>query len=67
MDLIKNSTNGKIMPTLKIIDNGKAEIFKKEDILKISLSINKLKNDLNITHLMTPEKTLHKIIKMRLQ
>ncbi|MDI9619985.1 MAG: NAD(P)-dependent oxidoreductase [Candidatus Nezhaarchaeota archaeon] len=60
-------SNGNIQPKIEIIDTGQPTLFTKDDVKKIKVDISRLKNFLDINDMKSPEESINRIVKHRIQ
>jgi len=65
-DAIVKYTNGKIVPPIEVVDQGKPMLFTKEDKYRIKVDITKAKKLLGLEKLISPRESIEKIVKHRL-
>ncbi len=66
-DSIIELTEGKIRPSIEIVDHGEPELFSEDDKFRIKVDITKLKELLGIEKLLSPRDAIKKIIRKRLK
>ena len=66
-DAIIKYTNGKLKPSIEIVDKGKSTLYSKEDKKHIKVDITKVKKLLGLERLMSPVESIEKIVKNRLK
>ena len=65
--LIQKHSNGKVLPTISIVDRDLPELFDADDKNKIQLDTTHIQQFLKIENLTEPEKYIDELIKKRIQ
>jgi nucleoside-diphosphate-sugar epimerase len=66
-DAIKKYSNGKINVKINVIDQGKPLLFNEDDKNKIAVDISKIQKLLGIEKLISPKKSIEKLIKNKIK
>jgi nucleoside-diphosphate-sugar epimerase len=66
-EIIEKLSQGRIKPTIDVVDNGQPCLFEPEDKLRINASIEKLNQLLNVERLTDPRKSLERLISKALE
>ena len=65
--LVIELTNGKVKPSIEIIDTGIEPLYSPEDKYKVKLSLERLKSRVSANNLIHPRESLKRIISARLR
>ena len=66
-DAIIKLTNGRVSPSIKIVDKGKPILFTKEDKKKMKVNIAKLITLLGINKLTSPRESIERIVEKAIE